>query len=93
MTIEAMDQKAAEKIGAAAKYTAKEALDRAIYDEIREAPIDEWDAWDEACMAAGVDLINAIICHEDFEYDVVDGSPRFDNCNVLEIAATVAAAL
>jgi hypothetical protein len=70
-----------------------ENLDDAVKDELREAPIDEWDAWDEACEAAGVDLLGEIIRHEDFEYESEDCWPRFYNCNILEIAAAVVAAL
>ena len=70
-----------------------ENLEDAVKDELRDAPAGMWDEWDEACEAAGVDLVDAIIGHEDFDYESEDCWPHFRHCSVLEIAAAVVAAL
>ena len=70
-----------------------ENLECAVKDELRNAAPGEWDEWDEIATAAGVDLVVAIIGHEDFEYDSEDCWPTFPNCSVLEIASEIVAEL
>ena len=70
-----------------------ENIEEAVKDELRDAPAGMWNEWDEACDAAGVDLVDAIIGHPDLEFESEDCWPRFYNCSVLKIAADVVAAL
>ena len=70
-----------------------ENLEEAVKDELRDAAGDEWDKLDDICTAAGIDLVDAIIGHADFEYESEDCWPRFYHCNVLQLATEVVAAL